>query len=85
MLSNIGPWNEFEIVAPKGVKKREKFHPDVNGRPIYFGPDGLPRLAVKAAEHVTAQGHHDQQEETKEGHIVHGAGDDDEFHDAVGE
>lgn len=51
MLSNIGPWNDYEIVAPKGVKKREKFHADVNGRPIFFGPDGNPMLAVKA-EHA---------------------------------
>lgn len=46
MVSNIGPWNDYEIVAPKGVKKREKFHPDVNGRPIFYGPDGEPMLAV---------------------------------------
>jgi len=58
MRSNIGPWNDFEIVEPRGVKKRAKFHPDVNGRPIFFGPDGNPMLTVrepskKIAGHLT--------------------------------
>jgi nucleoside diphosphate kinase len=23
MTSNIGPWNDFEIVKPKGIKRKE--------------------------------------------------------------
>jgi len=47
LKSNAGPWNDYEVVRPKGVRKREKFHPDVNGRPIWHDEEGNPILTVK--------------------------------------
>lgn len=35
MYSNVGPWNDYELVKPKGIKKRKFHHPYVNGRPIF--------------------------------------------------
>lgn len=48
MNSNAGPWNDYEIVKPKGVKKRKHFYADVNGRPIFHDEEGNPILEVKA-------------------------------------
>ena len=50
LKSNAGPWNDYEIVKPKGVKKREKFHPDINGRPIFHDDEGNPILTVKEVD-----------------------------------
>lgn len=47
MKSNAGPWNDFDIVYPKSVKKRVHFHPDVNGRYIQHDKDGNPILQVR--------------------------------------
>lgn len=55
MKSNLGPWNDYEIAGPKAIKKREKFHPDVNGRCIFFGPDGTPNLKVRDPEQPIAE------------------------------
>ena len=47
MNSNAGPWNDYEIVKPKGIRKRKFRHPDINGRPIFHDEDGNPILTVK--------------------------------------
>jgi hypothetical protein len=52
MKSNLGPWNDYEIVAPKGVKKAKYRHPFVNGRPIFFDASGNPILTVQNDAHV---------------------------------
>jgi hypothetical protein len=89
MKSNVGPWNDYEITYPRGVKKRKNFHPDVNGRPIFFGADGKPILTVHEpgtkvighmASHMTSGIIEPNLEEFKESHEEQKGGD--EFFDA---
>lgn len=35
MKSNLGPWQHYEVIFPKGVRRRKHYHPDVNGRPVF--------------------------------------------------
>lgn len=55
IAGNQGPWNNYEIVKPKGVKPRTKFHPDVNGRCIFHDENGNPILTIKQTEHELHQ------------------------------
>lgn len=85
MKSNLGPWNDYEIAGPKQIKKREKFHPDVNGRCIFYGPDGTPNLKVRDPEQPIAEmvgNLEDNYEESKEGAVAGKDDDDDVFIDA---
>lgn len=47
MKSNAGPWNDYDIVKPKSVKKRVHSHPDVNGRYVFHDAQGKPILTVR--------------------------------------
>ena len=85
MKSNLGPWNDFEIAGPKAIRKREKFHPDVNGRCITFSADGTPNLKVREPkEKITSMvgNLEDAYEESKESAVVGKDDDDDNFEDA---
>jgi hypothetical protein len=86
MKSNLGPWNHYEIVKPKGVKKSTRPQMFVNGRPIFYDHAGNPIMTVHApdkpivghmADHMTSG-----IEETKE---TPKDCDDDEFFDAPDE
>jgi hypothetical protein len=85
MKSNLGPWNDYEIAGPKTVRKREKFHPDVNGRCIFYGPDGTPILKVREPNKPIAEmvgNLEDAYEESKESGALLKDDDDENFEDA---
>lgn len=82
MKSNEGPWNDYEIVEPKGVKKRAKHFPFINGRPVFLDAAGNPIMKVTEDHAVGHMASHfmDGIEETKE--QPKGEDDEDQFFDA---